>query len=465
MMVEKGKGKPFAYNLMAVINLEQNKVAEAREVLVLALSASPDDTMTKMTLAHLEIKDGNLEVARSIYTDMLESRPGDALISIHMANLQARLGNLGEFIRVLKFSIDKNPQRIEPRLALARFYTLTGKNADVVEILGRVEKQFPRNIQVLELLAAAQLKTQDFDAAVDTSKQLISIQPQIASHYFLNAMASEGLGNLDAMKMKLVKTLQLNSSHYPAQLKLASLYLRQNELSSAENLIRYLVETRPDNSEVMALRGALSLKKNRPEDASKYYNSAFVVNPNSTDVITGLADSQLMSGDVGGAVATLVTSLKRQPNNIAVLARLANIYLIAKDEDSAILVLKKLNKLRPDDPGTMNSLAWLLRKDDGDAALAYAERANQLAPNNAAILDTLAMILLENGDVDRSLDIITQAAKRAPNNVSIGYHKALVLVKSGQESRARVVLQKLSIDETNSSEDAAKARDLLISLQ
>jgi len=113
----------------------------------------------------------------------------------------------------------------------------------------------------------------------------------------------------------------------------------------------------------------------------------------------------------------------------------------------------------------MNSLAWLSRKSDGDAALAYAERANQLAPNNAAILDTLAMILLENGDVDRSLYIIRQAAKRAPNNVSIGYHKALVLVRSGQEARARVVLQKLSIDEASSSEDAAKARDLLISLQ
>jgi Flp pilus assembly protein TadD len=121
------------------------------------------------------------------------------------------------------------------------------------------------------------------------------------------------------------------------------------------------------------------------------------------------ASSKLVRNDYRGAIAQLEVVLRRDPHNVLAL----------------------------------NDLAWTMHRVNDKGALAHAERAFTLAPRNPAVMDTLGWILLDNGDLKRSLPLLRQASALAPNASEIGYHFGLVLAKSGDKRGARRELERL----------------------
>jgi predicted Zn-dependent protease len=46
----------------------------------------------------------------------------------------------------------------------------------------------------------------------------------------------------------------------------------------------------------------------------------------------------------------------------------------------------------------LNNLAWVAGQMKDPKAIEYAEKANKLAPNQPALMDTLAVLLMDKGD-------------------------------------------------------------------
>ncbi|MEB3414988.1 tetratricopeptide repeat protein [Alteriqipengyuania sp. WL0013] len=74
----------------------------------------------------------------------------------------------------------------------------------------------------------------------------------------------------------------------------------------------------------------------------------------------------------------------------------------------------------------LNNLAYALgRTGKAGEGLDYAARAVRLAPDNAAVLDTAAVLMLETGrDRARALELLRKAARLAPGNAEIKRHLA-----------------------------------------
>jgi tetratricopeptide (TPR) repeat protein len=79
---------------------------------------------------------------------------------------------------------------------------------------------------------------------------------------------------------------------------------------------------------------------------------------------------------------------------------------------------KKDLDAHPDDPQRLNELAWLCAKCDRNLAEArvWAEKAVKLAPDDAAILDTLAEVNFHLGRPDEAARIETQALNLQPDD-------------------------------------------------
>ena len=79
---------------------------------------------------------------------------------------------------------------------------------------------------------------------------------------------------------------------------------------------------------------------------------------------------------------------------------------------------KKDLDAHPDDPQRLNELAWLCAKCDRNLAeaLVWAEKAAKTAPDDAAILDTLAEVNFHLGRADEAARIETQALKLQPDD-------------------------------------------------
>jgi Flp pilus assembly protein TadD len=91
-----------------------------------------------------------------------------------------------------------------------------------------------------------------------------------------------------------------------------------------------------------------------------------------------------------------------------------------------------------------NNLAWVSGKLKRDGALAYAEKANALAPNQPALMDTLAMLLSEKGDYAQALALQNKILALQPQNPSFKLNLAKIHIQGGQKSLARKELEALS---------------------
>jgi putative PEP-CTERM system TPR-repeat lipoprotein len=77
-------------------------------------------------------------------------------------------------------------------------------------------------------------------------------------------------------------------------------------------------------------------------------------------------------------------------------------------------------------------------------AIEYAEKANKLAPNQPALMDTLAVLLMDKGDHAAGAGAVPKALELAPQASQIRVNYAQALIKAGKKSEARSNSMKLA---------------------
>ena len=92
----------------------------------------------------------------------------------------------------------------------------------------------------------------------------------------------------------------------------------------------------------------------------------------------------------------------------------------------------------------LNNFAWTAGKLNDPRALEYAEKANRLAPNQAPVMDTLGVLLVEKGDANRGVELLRKAAELSPQAPGIRLNLAKGLIKVGQKDAARKELDELA---------------------
>jgi Flp pilus assembly protein TadD len=80
------------------------------------------------------------------------------------------------------------------------------------------------------------------------------------------------------------------------------------------------------------------------------------------------------------------------------------------------------------------------RSGDSGRALDQAERAYGLMPENAGVLDTLGVVLMEAGQLERARDLLARATRRAPSDLQIQAHYGRALALLGQKDDAQDLL-------------------------
>ena len=88
------------------------------------------------------------------------------------------------------------------------------------------------------------------------------------------------------------------------------------------------------------------------------------------------------------------------------------------------------------------------------------KRKRALRPDNGAITDTLGWLLVQQGQLQRGLELLRKAAVQAPNTPAIRYHLAVALAKVGATQEARDTLAEL-VNSGQAFRDLPKAKQLL----
>lgn len=128
------------------------------------------------------------------------------------------------------------------------------------------------------------------------------------------------------------------------------------------------------------------------------------------------------SGDWDAVVALLDRGLAAAPGSSDLLYQKFTVLMLeAQRPDDAYAVARTLMEAAWEEPTRLNALAWTIVDDarvprrDLDLAMKAATRANELGGGKeAAVLDTLARVWFEKGDLARAIEIQRDAVRHAP---------------------------------------------------
>jgi tetratricopeptide (TPR) repeat protein len=131
------------------------------------------------------------------------------------------------------------------------------------------------------------------------------------------------------------------------------------------------------------------------------------------------------------------------PTDLSTKQFIANLYLLLGRNQEAIQAYEALLQQTPEDAASLNNLATLLTTSDPKKALSLAEKAQRLRPGEPGIMDTLGWILVNQGETQRGLDLLRDADRLAKDQPEIRYHYAVALLKSGRKEEGRRELERL----------------------
>jgi Flp pilus assembly protein TadD len=179
-----------------------------------------------------------------------------------------------------------------------------------------------------------------------------------------------------------------------------------------------------------------------------------------------LARTYASRGRLDDALRQYDSVIQKQPKSVGARTMAALIVEAQGRRDEAVKRYESVLALDERAPVAANNLAFHLadRGTNLDKALQLAQAAIAAAPDVATVNDTLGWVYYKKNLQTLAVPAFEKALKAEPNNAVFHYHLGAAYAAAGDKPKARQSLSR-AIDLKLGSEDAARAKSLLASLQ
>jgi tetratricopeptide (TPR) repeat protein len=383
--------------------------------------------------------------------------------------------------------------RLSPQgqLILGDAYIQTAKPKDAIQTWEYLLEAHGQSEDALKRLSEAYLAQGNYNAAINSLKELLDLQNQIINPQFPISQTYSDLGKLLAAHNPqsappyLLQAAELNPQEREYLRELAFAIQRalpKNEPAFtlleagrqlgehgswglAAHAFQQATQLRPDYAEAWAYLGEATyhIAPNVHEDALSMLEHAHTLAPESLSANTFLALYWQRQGDYQKSQAYIQIAASLDEYNITLQTYLAEISAQSGDLDTAQELYNQAIQLDPYDAMTYQSFAeFCLRYnlDTQQIALPAARQAVLLAPNDPASLDVMGQVLFRSGDYANAERFYLEALELDPQYPKAHLHLGLLYVLQQDTSLARQHLS-LTITLAPGSAAAAHAQRLL----
>lgn len=339
--------------------IKQKHYSEAFEAAKAYQEKHPDEALGYNLEALTEVAQNKQDKAIIIFENVLEQFPGDPSATANLVDAAVAKEQYAEAERLLKASIDKNPNFVRNHLKLATLYF----------------KQARDEAAIAELMTAKQTDPSSLPAILALTEFYLS-QDQINS------------------ALSVVQDGQKIHQRSPRfLLALGRVYLAAEQYAQANDVLNQMVAvtTSRENPLVLELEALIAAKEKNWPIAKANYEKLYSQHKKSRWLVN-LAQASWDSGDQNSAIILLQKRVAANQTDVVARSLLANYLLKSGQADAAKLEYQALIKDMPNDAMSLNNLAWILKDTDPKMAKSLAEKALALKPDDMNIQDTLSSI-------------------------------------------------------------------------
>ena len=400
-----------AYEQMKEYSLAADTLRRALE------SNPPNAAELERKMAMFLISAERYDDALEAYQDLVSDDPTDADSYLRMSQLYRQKRDMAKAREASDKAKAIDPNSIEIKLNETYILQGEGKSSEAIENLRSILQQSQRptytpdqvngRAQLLEQLAVMQMFANQTQAAVDSYRQIGTLDAARAPHASAGVIAAY-MGAKEFAKAQ--EEADAAAKKFPndreVRLSRASLLAEMGKTDAAVADVKKLIDGKNDLAIQLSL-AELYMKGKKFDDAAK-----------SLDAAEKLADSQEEKIDVWFKRGAM---FERQKNVAA-----------AETE------FRKILAVVPDNSPTLNYLGYMLtdRNVRLTEALAMIQKAVDNEPNNGAYLDSLGWVYFRMGRLQEAEDNMRRAVDLTPHDPTMRDHYAEVLFKASKVKEA-----------------------------
>ena len=360
----------------------------------------PSSLIARDRIAAIQTNRGQYDDARKLVDEVLQNSPRDSMALGLRGEIDIARRDPSSAISDLRAALRDQPQAVVLHQLLAKAYVANGNPALAEESLRAAVEQIPTSTQLRLDLAALLLQTQRVDQGMKLLEETARAAPQ--DPYVREALARA--------------------------------YLAKRDFTSARATAEALKSLRPDSSVGSYLAGLAARGQNQLDDAQQELTHALALQPQSSDVLSALAQLDMARGHADQAIA-LVTDAAEHPHpNAFAFNLLGELYLSQRKADLAKAPLSRAMELAPKWWVPYRNLA-IAKYGSGDAAGAIDTYVAGIkaAPNEPTLVVELGQLYQKQGRIDDAIASYEAWVRQNPHAPVVANNLAMLLVDNKQD--------------------------------
>jgi tetratricopeptide (TPR) repeat protein len=218
-----------------------------------------------------------------------------------------------------------------------------------------------------------------------------SSQERSANEYLKEGTEYLSARRYDKAIDSLKQALALNPNLAPAYLNLGSAYMQLGSYPDAAESIRRAIAINPKDAESRFELGNVYIAMRRPVEAAESFKEALRINPSFANAQMGLGNVYLNVGQMEQAVTAYLEALRLNPGLVGAHHNLGIAYMRLGRTDAALESLKTAVRLNPNDAPALAMIGEVYHRTGrySDEIQAF-EMLSRIAPLQAGTLQTRA---------------------------------------------------------------------------
>ncbi len=394
--------------VVATAYATRNNLPNAYQAIDNALVVKPGYVPALIVQARLAASEGRLDDALKVLDEVTASEPGNPLAGVLRADILWRgKGELDAAIDGFKKVLVKNPESVAAMAALANIHLQRKDLVQAKAQLDTLRKSAPDHPETLFLDAQMAMASGNFKLARETADRLLKAMPENLRALEIAGGAELRLRNFAQAETLLNQAIKAAPKQHTARHLLAQTHLRAGQPEKALDDLKPLLELSEPDGTTLALAGEAHLELGDNKRSEELYRRALKVAPDDSRVRTSVALAQLARDTAGPnsansakAISELEAIASGDPGSRVDLA-LISARLRQGDLAGALTSIDTLEKKQPNQalPLILRGRVLMLKRDLAAAATSF-EGALAKEPGYFPAVASLASIDISNNKPD-----------------------------------------------------------------